>query len=72
VGHTPEIRGIRPLISAGRLAALMPALRGSALDVTHVRMRSSLRHPRLDPGGLSGRAMPLRAADDFRGAAHCG
>src|SRR5437588_323388 len=43
-GHLTWIRRPRP---PGALGALMPVLRGPALDITHLWMRSSSRHPRL-------------------------
>jgi hypothetical protein len=51
---------ILPLISAGRLTALMPASWGPALVVTHLQVRSSSRHPLLGTGSLSGRSRILR------------
>ncbi len=64
------MKSIRPLEAAGRLTALMPVLRDTARVVTHLRMRSSQRHPRLGTDGPSGRATPLRAAVHWAGPVH--
>ena len=60
VGRNAGNGSILPLISAGRLTALMPASRGPALVVTHLQVRSSSRHPFLGTGGLRGRYVILR------------
>src|SRR5437588_9947419 len=79
-GHLTCIRRPRP---PGALRALSriphPAggapnpmvLRGPALVVAHLWMRSSSRHPRLGTDGLERRSRSLRPAPQMAAAVHC-